>query len=258
MRYLLCLVLLPLSATSLSAQDLAERSKQLGDDEARRYQVITSSSTRDAELRLLQNWTNPLHSAYGAMFCWLSDDRPVAIASMYMYSDKPNLLNAEFQSLSLRSISVKRDGDLIWNPTSQGIQFREIEGLPPAKSQRLRELQMRQLARRVAVVSRSRDDSAPRRLRPLTTPLLRYGSEDQRLTGGVFAFVVGTDPDALLLIETASSGDSAVWRYALARLCINELEATFDDEIVWSVKEHQHPFSRMNEPYSIIQAIPVK
>lgn len=242
---------------SLAAQDLAERSRQLGDDEARRYEVTVQGAQQPAELRLLQNWTNPISLAYGAMFCWLCEDRPVAIASIYMYSDKPGQINAEFQSLSRRSVSVKRSGDVIWNPTSPGVTFQAVEAIAPADSRRQQTLQMRQIARRVSVVSRSRDDGAPRQLRRLSTPLLVYGSQDRALTGGVFAFVVGTDPDALLLVETANQGDNTIWRYGLARLCINELDAKFEDQTVWSAAEHMHPFARMNEPYSIIQAIPV-
>jgi hypothetical protein len=243
--------------STLFGQELGERARLLGERESSRYEITLESGKEPANLRKLQQWSNPISSAYGVLFCWLSENRPTAIGSIYMYPKEEDKLNAELQSLSTQSFSAKRDGAVIWQPETAGVVFKTIKDIVPSTSKAQQNLEMRRIARRFSAVRKSLEDGAPRSLRLLPRPLLSYGPDDQSFFGGLFSFVVGTDPDLLLLIETATEDDQKVWRYALARLCIQEIEVQLDGKPVWSVPEHKHPFLRLNEPYSIVQAISV-
>lgn len=249
--YCICL------GSCLLAQELGERARLLGERESNRYEVTVESGKEPANLRKLQQWSNPISAAYGVLFCWLSEGRPTAVGSIYMYSNEEDKINAELQSLSTRPILAKRDGTLIWQPETAGVVFKTISDIVPSASKAQQNLEMRRISRRFSAVRKSGEEGASHNLRLLARPLLVYGAEDQSFTGGLFSFVVGTDPDLLLLVETATEDDQKVWRYALARLCIQEIEVQLDGKPVWSVPEHKHPFLRLNEPYSIVQAISV-
>jgi hypothetical protein len=51
----------------------------------------------------------------------------------------------------------------------------------------------------------------------------------------VFAFVQGTDPEAILLLEAVKRDGSPRWQYAFARATSAGLEARLDKQIVWEV-----------------------
>lgn len=53
--------------------------------------------------------------------------------------------------------------------------------------------------------------------------------------GGVFAFVQGTDPEAILLLEVVRQNGRARWQYAFARATASGLEARLDKTLVWAV-----------------------
>jgi hypothetical protein len=64
------------------------------------------------------------------------------------------------------------------------------------------------------------------------TPGRRGGSID----GGVFAFVQGTDPEAILLLELLPDQNGRLrWQYAFARATSGGLEARIDKTVVWEV-----------------------
>jgi hypothetical protein len=53
----------------------------------------------------------------------------------------------------------------------------------------------------------------------LSTPLYRYEKPPgDVLEGAVFAFVLGTDPELLLVLEARRDEGATVWQYALARM----------------------------------------
>src|SRR5262249_6039034 len=52
-----------------------------------------------------------------------------------------------------------------------------------------------------------------------TQPLHRYQSSDSEwIDGAVFGFVLGTDPEAFLLIEARRDVETTKWQYGLARM----------------------------------------
>jgi uncharacterized Zn finger protein len=75
-----------------------------------------------------------------------------------------------------------------------------------------------------------------RTLRMLTQPLYRYEvARDDVLEGALFAFVEGTDPEVLLLIEARANGEKREWQYALCRLNSVHLQAQYKERSVWDV-----------------------
>jgi hypothetical protein len=69
----------------------------------------------------------------------------------------------------------------------------------------------------------------------LATPLYRYReTSPEGSDGALFAFVQGTDPEVLLLVETAHDGTAPKWRYALASFTDLELHVRQKGSEVWS------------------------
>ena len=51
----------------------------------------------------------------------------------------------------------------------------------------------------------------------------------------MFAFVMGTDPEVILLLEAVERGEDWAWQYAFARATAWAAEASLGDRLVWSV-----------------------
>ncbi|HEV3005878.1 MAG TPA: hypothetical protein VGX78_15535, partial [Pirellulales bacterium] len=73
-------------------------------------------------------------------------------------------------------------------------------------------------------------------LRLLPRPLYRYQTQRTDLIdGALFAFVQGTDPEVVLVLEAVGRDAESEWRYALTRRSVLPLEADIDGERIWSV-----------------------
>jgi len=176
--------------------------------------------------------------------------------SIYKYFEGDEKLSAEFLALDREPISATRDGRPIWKVDKPVIQFTSLDGPTPATSKSRRELQLRALGRRFsATITDYADDKTVRRLRLLSRPLLSYSSPEDQTHGAIFAFVVATDPDVLLLIESTEKNGMRTWEYAVGRLSINASRVQLDDKLVWKVAEHESPYERPREGYSIWDAI---
>ena len=62
------------------------------------------------------------------------------------------------------------------------------------------------------------------------------GPDPGWIDGGVFAFVQGTDPEAILVLEAVRQNGHPRWQYAFARATSAGLEARLDKTVVWSVE----------------------
>jgi hypothetical protein len=73
--------------------------------------------------------------------------------------------------------------------------------------------------------------------------------------GGLFAFVEGTDPEVLLLLEVRGD-DSPRWHFAGARMQNVALSLAFDGREVWKVEQldwsvafdHAEPYTLFDTP----------
>jgi hypothetical protein len=178
---------------------------------------------------------------------FLADGRPEAVCCVYPWEQT---LAHEFDSLSRGTLLAKRDGVVVWNPEKPGLQFQTIPlADAPAEMPAARLRQMKKLASQFSSTMLGwRADSSDREvLRLLPQPLYRYDSKrSDMLDGAVFAFVQGTDPESLLLLEAFKVGTGVEWQFAFARRTSGELEGRHEGNIVW----HADRFPTSTDPRS--------
>jgi len=196
----------------------------------------------------LLSYSNPTivqNLTIGATVLWLLDRRPVAAASYSMREG--NGVWREFTSLTGRKLICQSDGQTIWSPDSAGMVEQPLTDAPePSVQANLRLLQMRRLAERFAARRKYLEDVEILRLLP--QPIYRFSSPKANvLDGAVFAFVQGTDPEVLLVLEAIRrNGEGAPrWQYTLARMSSTELTATLDGVEIWRTENYwlnpRHP-----------------
>lgn len=178
---------------------------------------------------------NSRGSASGLTGIYTLHGRAEAVVCVYPWQDR---LIHDFGSLSRERLSGKLNGDIFWQPQSTGVNYAPVaDADPPRENRSARLLQMKQLAQRrfsAQLVGWKGDDSDRQELRLLTRPLYRY--EEPRgdvVDGAVFAFVMGVDPEVLLLLEAIRQDEGTRWEYAFARRTSGELLGRLDDREVW-------------------------
>ena len=74
-------------------------------------------------------------------------------------------------------------------------------------------------------------------------PLDRYDAElTKTLDGGLYAFVLGTDPELLLLLECDTAAAKPEWRFGVTRMNRDTVRLKRKDETVWEAeffREHK-------------------
>jgi hypothetical protein len=166
----------------------------------------------------------------GTIFFWLdADDRPVAAVQVYRTTS--GSWRQAFSSLSAQPLTA---GD-VWNPARSGVEFKPVPGAPvPADTAEQRLRQMRELQGGFKA-EMNFDLKTWHNLRPLTKPLLRYGkSGTDVLDGGVFAFVLTTDPEVYLLLEARRGKSAKEWQYAFAPEASSPIRCTWKGKDAWS------------------------
>jgi hypothetical protein len=218
-----------------SSQQLAAMMRASAEYEVR---LETSENKLRMQTEPALRWTNPVRGTTdGAVFLWLANGRPEAAIGIYKWSSKPGEpdMEHELTSLSLGKLTAIRGGRLDWEPSKPRIESKAIPGAAaPAESAALRLRQMRALAREFTAFHN--DEERPsEELRLLTQPI--YHSESEAggsFNGALFAFVQGTDPEVLLLIEARGDETVLAWNYGLARMTSRALKARHKDREVWT------------------------
>lgn len=206
-----------------------------------------------ASLESVLKWSNPdVGRVYGDVYLWTRDGRPLVAASIFQWFHPYQSLTIELSSLSERPLQAHYDDALAWDARTRGVTWRNLPGDAPAGSRALRLIQMKRAASRFEanlIDERTDARGVDRVLRPLATPLYRYPADSAATDGALFGFVVGTDPELLLLLEAEEEG----WRYAIARLNRDALEVTLDGTAVESFPHLERPerFST-DQPYVLI------
>lgn len=183
-------------------------------------------------------WTNPVSGVRpGGVYLWTREGRPVVILKMFYHPS--GWWYQQMQSLTReRILAEDKDGLTIWRPQKPGIEMVLVPGAPsPGGSPAVRLRQMREMVEQFGVYDEFQEKSEWV-LRPLPKALYRYGSpQTEVLDGAIFAFVQGTNPEAIVLLEArrpGKNGESA-WHYAVARLTSYPARATYQSQPVWSV-----------------------
>jgi hypothetical protein len=191
-------------------------------------------------------WRNVARGQEGEamMVVWAHNGRPIAMASLFPWEGK---MCHEFDSLSRDNKLVARDKDrVIWSPATAGVEFKDVPATPrPAKTAAERLRQMKAIAERfqAKMTGWIGDNTDQEELRLLPRPLYRYDlrgvkePDPNLLDGALFAYVMGTDPEVVLVLEAIGTADKAVWQYALVRATSGGLEVKLDREVVWTARK---------------------
>lgn len=208
--------------------------------------VPTRDATDACKLRdePIFKWSNPVSGAEGAVFLWLSDGRPMALAKCHLNSR--NSYHVEtLISISDLSPRLSTGGNVIWEPTDPGVKFETLTELgTPAATETLRLTQMRRAVREYRFVDNWGEEAKRERaeweLRLMPTPLLRYASRSHKiLDGALFAFAQGTNPEALVLVEAVETSAGPVWRAAPSRLTGYHVRGWHKDQLVLDAEKIQ-------------------
>lgn len=236
---------------------------------AAKYQIDVQNGAGQFEPIQLQpmpilQYTNPErgYQQHGAFYVWTLKGRPQCIGSIWstVPADDPQhrWVAHELHSLSsgpLRSQHEPRDGRRgpvpQWETQQPGITWITADDVPaPAGTPSLRLVQMRRLAEQFTVRITNPTQGTEGDLRLLPKPLYRYPAETEgAVDGGLFAFVMGTDPEVLLLVEATPSDQGAAsrWRFGLARFTHIQAVAQRNGELVWQC-DNAEPYVGHN-PY---------
>jgi hypothetical protein len=211
------------------------------------YQVFIDSNANEAMTpRPVLRWRNVtrgVQESEGVFVLWVNKGRPEASASIYPWD---GTIAHEFVSLSRGAKLVAREGGrVVWSPETPGVEFKDLPGAPaPADTPAARLRQMKLLADRfkVTMTGWKPDRSDREELRLLPKPLYRAelsevpSPDPGWIDGGVFSFVQGTDPEAILVLEVVRQNGRPRWQYAFARATSAGLEARLDRTVVWAVE----------------------
>jgi hypothetical protein len=188
-------------------------------------------------------WRNVIRGQEGEamMVVWAHNGRPLAMCSIYPWEGK---MSHEFDSLSRINKVIARDKErVIWSPETAGVEFKEMPEAPkPAKTPAERLRQMKAIAERfkATMTGWQADNSDREQLRLLTRPLVRYDLTNAKdpdpplIDGALFGYVIGTDPEVVLVLEAVGTVEKANWEYAFVRSTSGGLEVKLGNDVIWT------------------------
>jgi hypothetical protein len=191
-------------------------------------------------------WRNVARGQEGEamMVVWAHNGRPVAMASIFPWRGN---MSHEFDSLSRGTKVIARDKDrVIWSPETAGVEFKDVPDAPrPARTPAERLRQMKAIAERFKATMTGwlGDNTDREELRLLPRPVYRYDLKTAKdpdpdlLDGALFAYVQGTDPEVVLVIEAIGTAEKAAWQHAFVRATSGGLEVKLGTEVVWTARK---------------------
>ncbi len=179
---------------------------------------------------------------FGAVWVWTDKNRPQLVGCLGSFRNGDDEVEGfhEFHAIAAQPLPRTRIGnDYVWEATEAGPSPQRVEGAPtPAATHRLRLLQMRQLAREFSFEMRAGKQVSQLRLSP--APIYDYEvAEGDVMDGALFSYLwdVGTDPEALLLLESHRSKDGIAWYFVPLRFSWRELSMKHGEHEIWHVPE---------------------
>lgn len=232
-------------APALDEKQVAARLEPFFRQQAERYGFALDAEGRQSLAisdQPVMKWTAEGNS--GGVWVWTRDGRPEVVGCLGAFVNGAGKLEAfhEFHSLTLKPLPpiAIGGGRYTWESDRPGVTPKLIEGAPePAATDKLRLLQMRNLAREFAAGMKSGPQTHQLRLTP--TPLFRYpGSHAEVSDGALFSYLWdnGTDPEMILMIETRMTPEGPQWHYAPVRFTWREVWLSRGDREIWRAPEH--------------------
>lgn len=202
-------------------------------------------------------YNNPVSGTkIGILALFTRNGRP-DVMTQFSFSAPQSVFN-EFHNLCGDKVVMKRGEQTVWTPPETSTNWQTLETPEkPAATPQLRLVQMRRLAEKFTVEDNfGWDKKELNQLRLLTTPVHRYGQADEEvIDGAVFVYALGTDPEALLMLECAKGDSGLHWRYGFGPMSIYALKAKLGDTVVWEISERKvfgHPKSvQFVSPYQL-------
>ena len=204
---------------------------------------VHSISDRATTFRLqpepIFRFTNPVgNSIDGAVFFWLGENNRPEMAVQVLLNRNDGRWAQEFISFSPAPLIAEPNDAAVaaWTPARGGVELKPVPGAPrPAETAEQRLRQMRALIKDFAALDNFQGQSW-QRLRLLTKPLARYGKPGTNLLdGALFGFVLGTDPEACVMLEARTGTDAPEWQYAFAPMSTYALQGSWKGLEVWSL-----------------------
>lgn len=228
------------AVVKVADKEFGTRSRAAIDQAADGYQLFMGRDRTPLTKEPVLRWLNATRATpEGATFVWTHEGRPEAIGCVW---DR-GVLSMAFQSLSSTSLAAEYNGRTIWRPEKSNVEFSTFSQAPPVAETAVKRLsQMKELAARFTC--RVADDRGGEELRLLPRPLYRYSTQRaDLLDGALFAFVQGTDPEVILVLEAVVRDGASAWQFALTRRSILPLAAELDGHLIWAVPLHSGGFS---------------
>lgn len=217
----------------------------------RAYRIALEGSATPFQLQEIPifRWQNNISGADGAVFVWLSADRPVLLAKTHINEVK-SIYVESMSPLIGDKFLMTENGKTAWAPQEPAITRVTIsDAAAPAEGKPGRLAQMRAIARQYRFTSLwGEENPSDWELRLLPTPLYRYASEDARvIDGAIFGYAQGTNPEAVVVVEAVATTDGPVWQAAPSRLTGYPVKAWHNDRQVLDVPRATH--TPVNSPY---------
>jgi hypothetical protein len=210
---------------------------------AAEYEIRVGDNDKPLELlrEPVLKWSNPeVGEVHGNVFLWTRDGRPLVVGCLFKRFSPDTMMAHEFHSLADEPLSASFHGDPMWKTSEAGLRFMDVPKAPaPAANETQRLSQLKQLAKEFSGTGNYGKKVGDVELRLLPQPIHRYAAPKQGvITGGLFGFVRGTDPEIFLLIEARGrDAASARWQFAAARMhSTAELRLRHQNQPVWEAE----------------------
>lgn len=177
----------------------------------------------------------------GSVWGWGTAGRPVMMVEFRTYDRTPGEWGYDLTATSDVRLSAEITGHGRFaprNPDFKLIAARDFA--PPSKTEAARLRQMKQFARSLNASEIWKGQRSELRLLP--TEVHRYSDAASGIIdGAVFIFVVGSNPEAILLVEAHKAEPRpdapGTWKYGLARMSAAEVTFRLGDTEVWKIPE---------------------
>jgi hypothetical protein len=238
---LLCIALAaaPAAGDDRAAEEAAATEK-LCAAELPRWKLTADGTVLENPKEPVLRWTNPFAGrTYGNTYVWLQKGRPAAAGCMYRNFHPWNGFAGELVMLTGEKLVMTRGDAERWRPEGAW-KWHPLPGSPaPAASAAQRLVQMKAIAAEFAVElldKRNEQRGEDQTPRLLPKPLYRYdAAQTKALDGALFAFVIGTDPELLLLIECDTAAKTG-WQFGVGRMNRDTIRLKRKGEVVWQAE----------------------
>ena len=215
-----------------------------------------------AKSLIVLRWANNTRgSEDGATVLYLHQGRPIAANCVFPWEEK---IIHELSAIGRGNIvaRLKGNSNILWRPQKSGVDFVNVPGAPEpdaTPASRLRQMKALSEQFKVTMVGWNPGDKQQEELRLLPRPLYRYESmPGDLIDGAVFAFVSGTDPEALLMLEAITVENKPTWQYGLVRRTSAGLEARHLDAAIWTAERRPDAWNPQGSLFTIQSPIPAE